>query len=143
MAFLTILRNAGMGTGQRIDGIVVREFPRSPFWHSGIVASRTIVAEVKLYVVRTFCLLKIGFMTIHTGLAQRTVLQFRCCFMTFITIDRFVHAYERKRSFIVYFGNVFNDPGLRGVATRTIIPDRLVMHVAMAAHARRVRFLEI
>jgi hypothetical protein len=82
-------------------------------------------------------------MAIHAGLPQRTELQSCCRFMALITVDRFVYTYEWEGSFIVYFGNVFNDPGLRGVATRTIISDRLVVHVTVATHARRARFLEI
>jgi hypothetical protein len=41
------------------------------------------------------------------------------------------------------FSDVFYDPRLRGMATRAIIPNGLIVHIVVAADTGRARFLEV
>ena len=63
--------------------------------------------------------------------------------MALVAIDGFMYAYKREGGFIVNFCNIFDNPRLCIVAARAVIPNGLVMHVAVATDTGRACFFEI
>jgi hypothetical protein len=94
-------------------------------------------------VIRAFSFLEVILMTIHASLPQGTKSKLGICFMALVAIDCFMHAYQWKRGLIVDFSDIFYNPRLSRVAACAIIPDGLIMHVAVAADARRTGFFKV
>jgi len=93
-------------------------------------------------VVRTFGIFKILIVTVYTSLADRIKSNLTIRLVTFGTIHSFMHAYQWEGSFVVHFSDVFDDPTLRIVTARTVISNRLIVHILMTCNTSGGSFLE-
>jgi hypothetical protein len=107
------------------------------------VAACAICTQIEFDVIGTFGFLKVTLMTIHASLPQGIKTQLSIRFMALIAVDRFMHAYQREGGLIVDFSDVFYDPRLCCMAACAVIPNGLIVHIAVAADTGRTCFLKV